>query len=302
MAPATDRMTRPEPGLRVLCAPNPSAMTFRGTNTYLLGQGRVTVIDPGPDDPRHLQAILAALDTGESVARIIVTHAHLDHSALARPLAAATGAPVLAFGAPDEGRSPAMQRLADAGVSGGGEGVDRTFAPDVRVAEGDVLDDDGFALRVLQTPGHLPGHIALDWDGRLFCGDHVMGWATSIVSPPDGDMGAYMTSLQRLSGPSWRRLYPGHGDPVDDAGARIAQLIAHRRGREAAILAALAQGPQTPAEITRHVYADTPPALLAAAERNVLAHLIDLTERGRVHAPDHPTRAGHYTTAMPQSI
>ncbi|HSF63312.1 MAG TPA: MBL fold metallo-hydrolase [Paracoccaceae bacterium] len=294
MTAPTDGPARPEPGVRVLCAPNPSAMTFRGTNTYVLGEGRVTVIDPGPDDPRHLAAILSALDPGEKVARIVVTHAHLDHSALARPLSDATGAPILAFGGAEDGRSPAMQRMADAGLSGGGEGLDRAFSPDLRIAEGDVLDGDGFTLRVLHTPGHLPGHVALDWGGRLFCGDHVMGWATSIVSPPDGDMGAYMASLDRLARQSWRRLYPGHGDPIDDAAGRLATLIAHRQARESAILAALARGLQTPAAIARAVYADTPAALMRAAERNVLAHLIDLTARGIVQARDDADGTGGY--------
>lgn len=284
--PAEDAPACPEPGLRLIRAPNPSAMTERGTNTYLLGEGRVTVIDPGPADPRHLSAILAALAPGERVARIVVTHAHHDHSALAPALAAATGAPVLAYGRATDGRSPAMQRLAAAGLSGGGEGLDMAFVPDLRIAEGDVLDEDGPALTVLHTPGHLPGHIALDWDGRLFCGDHVMGWATSIVSPPDGDMGAYMAALRRLAARPWRRLYPGHGAPVEDAAARLAQLIAHREAREAAILAALTEGPRRAADIAVQLYTDTPAALLPAAERNVLAHLLDLQDRARLHALD----------------
>lgn len=291
--------SRPEPGLRVLCAPNPSAMTFRGTNTYLLGEGRVTVIDPGPDDPRHLAGILGTLARGEQVAQILVTHAHLDHSALAPRLAAATGAPVLAFGRAADGRRPHIAELAAAAYAGkGGEGLDHGFVPDVCLAEGDILDGDGFALRVLHTPGHLPGHIALDWDGRLFCGDHVMGWATSIVSPPDGDMGAYMAALHRLAQQRWRKLYPGHGDPISDAAGRIAELIAHRQEREAQILAVLAQGALSTASIAARVYASTPPALLPAAERNVLAHLIDLVDRGLVQSPERTDPAARFALAL----
>lgn len=286
--------TRPEPGLRLVRAPNPSPMTHLGTNTWILGRGRVTVIDPGPDDAGHLAAILGRLDRGEVVARIVVTHAHLDHSALAPRLAAHSGAPVLAFGRAEDGRSARMARLAAAGLAGGGEGLDLSFTPDARLAEGDRLEADDHALTVLHTPGHLPGHIALDWDGRLFCGDHVMGWSTSIVSPPDGDMGAYMASLRRLADQPWRRLLPGHGDPIDDPADRIAALIAHRQSREAAILDALARGARSAAQIAQAIYRDTAPGLLRAAERNVLAHLIDLADRGAIRALDPPGTAARY--------
>lgn len=281
---AVGQVQRIATGLRAILAPNPSAFTGAGTMSYILGEGAVAVIDPGPRDPAHLAALLAALSPGERVAQIVVTHAHLDHSGLARDLAARTGAPVSGFGPAEAGRSATMMRLAAAGLTGGGEGVDRTFVPDRRLADGDRVEGEGWTLDVLHTPGHFAGHLCLAWGERLFSGDLVMGWATSLVSPPDGDMAAYMASLDRLSRRAWDRLYPGHGAPVTDPAARIAELVAHRRGRERAILAALADGPLKLPALTARVYADTPPALLPAAARNALAHLIALCDAGRVTA------------------
>lgn len=280
----TDAADRPEPGVRRVVAPNPSALTHRGTNTWILGQGRVAVIDPGPTGADHLKAILAALDRGETVSHILVTHAHADHSPLARDLSAATGAPVLGFGPALAGRSAVMMQLAQDGLAGGGEGLDDSFAPDVRLADGDVIAGDGWQVTAIHTPGHFAGHLSFAWGDRLFSGDLVMGWATSLVSPPDGDMGDYMASLARLAGMRWTRFYPGHGDPVADPAARLADLAAHRRMRETTILAALSDGPLTLGPLTERVYADTPPALHPAAARNAFAHLIHLATRGRVAA------------------
>lgn len=273
-----------EPGLRLVVAPNPSAFTGPGTNTWILGDAEAAVIDPGPDDAAHLEAILRALAPGGRVAHIVVTHAHRDHSGLAPALAARTGAPVWGFGRAEAGRSPTMQRLAAEGLSGGGEGVDTGFAPDRCLGDGDTLRGAGWCLGALHTPGHFAGHLCLAWGNRLFSGDHVMGWASTLVSPPDGDMAAYMASLDRLSRRRWSRLYPGHGAPVDDPAARIAELAAHRRSRERAILQALATGPQDLAALTAQVYVDTPATLHAAAARNALAHLVALCERGLVTA------------------
>ncbi len=265
--------------LRHIRAANGSPMTGTGTNSWILGAGQVAVIDPGPDDPTHLAAILAALDPGEEVAAILVTHAHLDHTALVPRLRAETGAPVHAFGTAAEGRSPLMQRLADHGLQGGGEGVDARFAPDQRLADGQVLALGGLTVEALHTPGHMGGHLAFACEGLLFSGDHAMGWATSLVSPPDGDMGAYMTSLDRLAARSWQRMLPGHGDPVEEVASRLAALAAHRRQREAQVRAALEKAPGTAAALAARIYTDTPATLLPAAARNVLAHLIDLAER-----------------------
>ena len=273
-----------EPGLRVILAPNPSPMTFWGINTFLLGTGEVTVIDPGPDLPAHRDAILAALHPGERICRILVTHPHLDHSPLARPLAGSTGAEVLGFGPPEAGRSELMQALAQADAIGGGEGVDHGFSPDRRLSDGDRLTGGGIALEVIHTPGHFAGHLCLAWGDRLFTGDHVMGWASSLVSPPDGDMGAYMASLARLAARRWRIFFPAHGPAVTDPAARLAWLAAHRRDREQAILQALAKRPAGLKALTAAIYTDTPAALLPAAERNVFAHLVDLLERNAITA------------------
>ncbi len=268
-----------EPGLRRILAPNPSPMTYRGTNTYLLGERALAVIDPGPAIPAHLEAILAALEPGQSISHIVVTHAHLDHSPLARDLSARTGAPVFAFGGAQAGRSPVMRELAAGGLAGGGEGVDTDFAPDRTVADGDILRGDGWALEVIHTPGHMGNHIALAWQDACFTADLVMGWASSLVSPPDGDLTDFMASCRRLRGREWRVFHPGHGAPVDAPAARLDWLISHRLGREAAILDALAPGPAAARDLAERIYADTPAALLPAAERNVFAHLVDLTAR-----------------------
>ncbi len=272
------------PGLRRLVAPNPSPMTYRGTNTYLLGETGLAVIDPGPDSPAHLDAILGAVAPGQRITHIIVTHTHIDHSPLARPLADATGAPVLAFGDARAGRSPVMSRLADSGMAGGGEGIDTAFSPDRTLSEGEVIEGDGWALEVLHTPGHLGNHIALAWGAACFTADHVMGWASSLVSPPDGDLTDFMASCEKLRTRDWSVFHPGHGAPVADPAARLDWLITHRRGRETAILDALRDGPATARALAERIYTDTPPALIPAAERNVFAHLVDLQGRSLTQA------------------
>ncbi|MBC6437285.1 MAG: MBL fold metallo-hydrolase [Rhodobacteraceae bacterium] len=268
-----------EPGLRVILAPNPSPMTFRGTMTYLLGKRDLVVIDPGPMDQAHLSAILAAVGPGQRITRILVTHSHLDHSPLARPLAEATGAPVCAAGNSRWGQSGIMRQLATEGALGGGEGVDEGFQPDQTLREGDRIEADGQPVLVLETPGHMANHLSFAWNGALFSGDLVMSWSSSLISPPDGDMRAFYATLARLGARSDRICYPGHGGPVRTPRARCVELVAHRRAREAAILEALGEGAADTAQLARRIYTDTPAALLPAAERNILAHLIDLTGR-----------------------
>jgi glyoxylase-like metal-dependent hydrolase (beta-lactamase superfamily II) len=268
-----------EPGLRRITAPNPSPMTLHGTNTFLLGERDIAVIDPGPAIDSHMQAILAALGPGQRISHIFVTHSHLDHSPLARALSDATGAPVLAAGPSDWGLSRTMQMLAAAGGIGGGEGVDADFAPDRQIADGEVIRGEDWQIEVLHTPGHMANHLSFAWNGALFSGDLVMGWSTSLISPPDGDLTAFRTSLTRLAARGDRLYYPAHGEAVPDPAGRCRDLLDHRAGREAQILAALKSGPATPADLTARIYADLDTRLAPVAERNVLAHLIDLVER-----------------------
>lgn len=266
-----------EPGLRRLLCPNPSPMTYRGTNTYLLGETSLAVIDPGPENDAHLAAILAAVKPGQRISHIFVTHSHIDHSPLSRALAAETGAPVLAFGDWQAGRSRVMQELAEAGLAGGGEGVDAAFMPDITIADGETVSGEGWSLRAIHTPGHYGNHLSFAWGDALFCGDHVMGWASSLVSPPDGDLTDFMASCARLARAHWRVFHPGHGAPIPDPAARLAWLIDHRQARESEILSALSAGPATAYDIATRIYTDVPPALIGAATRNVFAHLVDLT-------------------------
>ncbi len=273
------------PGIRRILAPNPSPMTYRGTNTYLIGDREIAVIDPGPLSEPHLQAILGALGPGQRVSHILVTHSHLDHSPLAAPLSRQTGAPILAFGGPEAGRSAVMTRLAQQGLAGGGEGIDTGFSPDTELSDGEHIEGDGWTLEVIHTPGHLGNHIALALGDVCFTADHVMGWASSLVSPPDGDLTDFMAACHRLRARNWSVFHPEHGAPVTEPAARLDWLIEHRLGREDQILSALADGKSNVRNLTRQIYVDTPETLLPAAERNVFAHLVDLTGRSRV-APE----------------
>lgn len=266
-------------------------MTHWGTNTYILGDGKVAVIDPGPDHPAHLQAILDAL-RGETVSHILVTHAHKDHTGLAPSLSRATGAPILAFGPATAGRNPAMEALSRQGIIGGGEGVDYDFVPDQTLSDGEVVTGDGWQVTALWTPGHFAGHMCFEWQGRIFTGDLVMGWASTLISPPDGDVSAFMNSCAMLKRRGAVRFYPGHGAPIIDTDARVSWLIRHRRERESQILAALGTVPVGLKPLTRRIYHDAPERLLPAAERNVLAHLVDLEARALIRAtPTLSTRA-----------
>ena len=277
-----DRLVELEPGLRRVLAPNPSPMTLTGTNSYIVGTGDVAVIDPGPADPAHLRALLDALQPGERISHIFVTHAHLDHSPGARPLSEATGARIHAFGPPDAGRSAIMQELAARGVAGGGEGVDRAFRPDIRLEDGETIAHGDWSLRALHTPGHFCNHLCFLWNEAALTADHVMGWASTLISPPDGDLGDYFRSLDKLAREEARIFYPGHGDPVFETARRIADLAAHRRDRSVQILQELARQPATPHYLVTAIYTDTPPALRAAAARNVFAHLVEMTQEMQV--------------------
>ncbi|MGB0498318.1 MAG: MBL fold metallo-hydrolase [Rubricella sp.] len=290
-APTPGRVERFGEDLRVVTAPNASPMTFTGTRSFILGRGGVAVVDPGPALEGHLMSLEAALEPGEWIEAILVTHAHVDHTPAARVLAHRHGAPVLAFGDARAGMSPVMERI-DARALGGGEGVDTRFRPDRRLIDGErVAGRGGWALRAIHTPGHMGNHLCFHWEerGLVFSGDHVMGWATTLVSPPDGDLTAFMDSLDRIEArAAGSVLHPGHGAPVDDPVPLIRYIREHRRLRENQIVDALGQGAATPLELTAALYRDVPATLHPAASRNVLAHLVDLTERGLVQPDDAP--------------
>ncbi len=263
--------------MRVRCG-NPSPMTYTGTNSYVVGADRLTVIDPGPDMDDHCAALLAAI-AGRSVAQIIVTHSHSDHSPMARGLAAQLDCPVVAFGNSAAGRSTVMQGIAQSGLAGGGEGVDAGFAPDIITPDGTTLPG-GF--EVLHTPGHMGNHISLAWNGVMFSGDLVMGWASSLVSPPDGDLTDFMASCARLAARPEGIFHAGHGDPITDPKGRLQWLMDHRNARSDQIIEALQKGPLTADALTAQIYTDVPKAMHTAAARNVFAHLVDLVGRERV--------------------
>lgn len=268
------------PGLRRVVAGNPGPLTGPGTNTWILGEGEVAVIDPGPPGaPAHLAAILATLAPGERVSHILVTHAHLDHSGSASALAGATGATVFGHPPPPPLIRPDL---------GGGEGRDLAFRPDVLLTGGETVHGAGWRLEVLHTPGHFPGHLSFDWEGVVFTGDLVMGWASTLISPPDGELAAFRVSVTRLRDRSARLFLPGHGEPIRAPAARAQALLDHRAAREAGILAALCLRPATIPSLVERLYTDTPALLHAAAARNVLAHLVDLESRGRVVAAPRP--------------
>jgi len=267
----TGRPIRLEPLVTRVLAPNPSPYTHTGTQSYVVGGRDVAVIDPGPDDPAHLAALVAAID-GRKVAAILVTHHHRDHSPASRPLAAATGAPI------------AGARPFAAGEAAGDAAFDRDYAPARVLADGEGVAGEGWTLTAVATPGHTSNHLAfaLAETGALFSGDHVMGWATSIVSPPDGDMAAYMASLERLLARDDRIYYPGHGEAVANPRRLVRGMLGHRKSREGQILRQLREGAKAIPAMVARMYAGLDPRLLPAAERSVLAHLIDLRDRGLV--------------------
>lgn len=270
---------------------NPSAFTFHGTNTYIVGGRSVAVIDPGPDDEAHFAALMGALD-GREVTHILVSHTHRDHSPLARRLQQATGAITVA-----EGPHRAARPLHEGETNPFAESADTAFDPDIRAADGQVIAGDGWALTAIHTPGHTANHtaFALDGSGILFSADHVMAWATTIVAPPDGSMADFMASLERLLARDDRLYLPGHGGPVSEPAAFLRGLRTHRRMRERAVLERIRAGDRQIPDMVRTIYAKTDPRLHGAAALSVLAHLEDLVEKGRVVTEGPPSLTGIYT-------
>lgn len=255
---------------RVL-APNPSPYTYTGTQTYLVGTQNVAVIDPGPDEPDHLAALMRAI-AGRPVVAIMCTHTHRDHSPAARALKQATGAPII-------GCAPLV--LDDAGPRADAS-FDRDYAPDRVLTDGESLSGDGWTIAAVATPGHTSNHLcyAVPENGALFTGDHVMGWSTTVVSPPDGDMKAYMASLAKLYDRSDRTYYPAHGEPITNPHQFVRGLIGHRKQREKQIVRLLGEGVGAIPDMVTRMYVGLDPRLSGAAARSVLAHLIDLRDRG----------------------
>jgi glyoxylase-like metal-dependent hydrolase (beta-lactamase superfamily II) len=262
------------PLIRRLVARNPGPFTYTGSGTYIIGSGHVAVIDPGPDLPEHIDAILAATH-GETISHLVITHTHRDHSPAAAPLKARTGALVVGcapIAVTDDG--PKVE-----------EAFDTSYAPDWVMADGDVINGPGWTLSAVTTPGHTSNHVcfALAEEQALFTGDHVMGWSTTVVAPPDGNMAQYLASLRKLLERDDQTVWPTHGQPITNPKPFVRALIAHRKQREGQIMACLKEGASTIPTMVARMYANVDPRLHGAAGRSVLAHLIDLQDRGLVH-------------------
>ncbi len=267
------RLEQLEPGIARVLAHNPSAFTYYGTQSYLIGEKELAVVDPGPNLDEHVAALVAAI-AGRPVVAICCTHTHRDHSPAARPLAEATGAPII-------GCAPlALETVgprADAAFDG-------DYAPDRVLSDGDSIMVDGKPLTAAATPGHTSNHLCLAYGDALLTGDHVMGWSTTVVVPPDGDMAAYMASLRKLRERDDRVYYPAHGPPVTNPGQYLRGLIGHRMQREKQILRLVGEDARTIPDIVANAYPGLDPRLVTAAGGSVYAHLLDLEARGLVVA------------------
>jgi glyoxylase-like metal-dependent hydrolase (beta-lactamase superfamily II) len=281
------------PLVRRVVANNPGPITFTGTCSYIVGQGRVAIVDPGPDLGEHVEALLNAV-RGETVTHILVSHTHRDHSPATRAVQAATGAPILGCSAHRSARALALGEVNLLEAS-----TDQDYAPDQELAEGDVVEGDGWRLVAVETPGHMANHLAfaLPEEGALFSADHVMAWSTTVVAPPDGSMSAYMASLDKLRARDEGLYWPGHGGPVREPQRFVRALAHHRRQREASIMNRLSAGDRTIPEIVAAIYQGLKPALVGAAGLSVFAHLEDLVERGLVAADGPPTLTSAYRPA-----
>lgn len=291
--PAHGRAVPVAPGVLRVTAPNAGPLTFHGTNSYIVGERALAVIDPGPEDDSHFAALMTAI-AGRPVSHIFVSHTHRDHSPLARRLAAATGAETVA-----EGPHRAARPLHPGEINPLGESSDHDFRPDRRIAHGESVTGEGWQLTAVHTPGHTVNHLtfSLAGSGILFTGDHVMAWATTIVAPPDGAMADYMASLDRLLERDDRLYLPGHGGPVTGPKAFVRALKAHRRMRERAIFERVRAGDRRIAEMVAAIYRDTDPRLHRAAALSVFAHIEVLVERGELVTDGAPSLSGIYEPA-----
>ena len=285
------RRDQVSPLIQRVIADNPGPFTFTGTGTYIVGRdmpgANVAVIDPGPDDETHLHALLRAVK-GRTISHILVTHTHRDHAPLARVLADAVGgAPILAA------RPPARTIHASAALD---EDDDGNFAPDVILTGGEMIEGDGWTIEAMATPGHASNHMAyvLRDENALFSGDHVMGWSTTVVAPPDGDMTAYMDSLERVLARGFSTIWPTHGPAITQVAPFLKAYRDHRLEREAQICARLAAGDETIAEMVPALYAAVDQRLWPAASLSVLSHLIKLVKDGRARATPEPTMSALY--------
>ena len=276
--------------MRRVVAGNPGPVTFTGTCSYIVGTGEVAVIDPGPDLPGHVEALLDAV-RGEAVTHIVVSHTHRDHSPAARALKAATGAPIVGCGPHRRARALGAGEVILLEAS-----VDLDHAPERVLAEGDAVEGPDWRLVAVETPGHMANHLAfaLPQERALFSADHVMAWSTTVIAPPDGQMSAFMASLDKLRGRDEAVYWPGHGGPVREPQRFVRALIHHRRQREASILNRLAAGDRRIPEIVAAIYQSLNPALRAPAGLSVFAHLEDLVARGVVATEGAPTLDGEY--------
>ena len=272
-----------EPAENIICilAPNPSPMTFKGTNTYIIEDGDLAIIDPGPINEEHFGNILNIIAC-RPVKYIFLTHSHVDHSALANKLSSELNTPIYGYGPSDAGLSSTMLALIANGYESGSEGIDYQFKPDHSIKDNEQFKLNNSVISAIHTPGHMGNHICFQYGTTLFSGDHIMGWATSMVSPPYGDLTQFMASCRLLQTKEFDLFLPGHGDPVENPSERLNFLINHRLEREGQIKEAIKKTPLTALEITESVYKDVDNSLIPAAVRNVFAHLIDLSERDLV--------------------
>ncbi len=290
---APDSVHEPVPGVRRVMANNPGPFTFKGTLSYIVGRGPVAVVDPGPEDAAHTQALLDAV-RGETVTHIFVTHTHRDHSPGVRALKAKTGATVYAEGPHRAARPLHIGEHNPLDSSG-----DHEFMPDVHLKDGEVVEGHDWAIEAVTTPGHTANHMAFALRGKniLFAGDHVMGWSTSIVAPPDGAMSDYMASLFKLTTREEDLYFPGHGPAIPKAKRFVNYYILHRQAREASILHRLSKGATDIPTIVRAIYIGIDPRLTGAAGLSVLAHMEDLVARGLVETDGPPAIDGVYRLA-----